>query len=419
MSTTDGAGFEVLWPGLRVAGWAVVVADVNGDVASAIFGVVPIDEGPSQVARDGEDFAILMLSRNALLGGRITVHVDCEGTLGCAYALPSSDWSKEQRAHWWCEINDRLELATFEKVDSHLPYSAVREGRTTHRDWNGNRQADTLAKQGAEPFRTNDDDLLLVQGLHEMAKRVARYAGLQQASLSHAEVRDHLGHEWMSRVVLEAIPGFPIPSCCSNDTPEGDETGGQVEGDPASSQFVSGGLPPDEYVPDPWKVRGHCIQQAEVLDKEKNQVDSLIFCTQCGSTASFSNRAKIPLSRCQLLGNCNGKAVTGRKNLNRLERGDHPSPSVSHKVRIAGGLGLRAKELWGSFLFPPSEGRPPGKQKETSSPSPLPRPPPVDFTRGMALFGLTPSEARDLGSSVREEASRRRVSEQEVLPDGP
>ena len=28
-------------------------------------------------------------------GGRITVHVDCEGTLGCAYALPNSDWSKE------------------------------------------------------------------------------------------------------------------------------------------------------------------------------------------------------------------------------------------------------------------------------------------------------------------------------------
>ena len=55
------------------------------------LGVVPLDEGPSQVARDGEDFAILMLSRNALLGGRVTVHVDCEGTLGCASALPSTD----------------------------------------------------------------------------------------------------------------------------------------------------------------------------------------------------------------------------------------------------------------------------------------------------------------------------------------
>ena len=148
-------------------------------------------------------------------------------------------------------------------------------------------------------------------------------------------------------------------------------------------------------------------------------MDSLIFCTQCGSTASYSNRAKIPLSRCQLRGNCSGRSVTGRKNLNRLERGDHPLPSISHKVRMAGGLGLRAKELWGGFLFSLSEGRPPGKQKETAKPSPMPRPPPVDFTRGMALFGLTPSEARDLGSSVREAASRRHVSELEVLPDGP
>ena len=66
---TDGAGFEILWPGLRVAGWSVVLADVNGDVVSAIFGVAPLDEGPGQVARDGEDFAILMISRNALRGG--------------------------------------------------------------------------------------------------------------------------------------------------------------------------------------------------------------------------------------------------------------------------------------------------------------------------------------------------------------
>ena len=128
------------------------------------YGAVPYELGPFQTARDGEDFAILMLSRNALLGGRIAVHVDCEGTLGCAYALPCSDWGKEQRAHWWSEINDRLDLATFEKVESHLPYSAVRDGRTTHRDWNGNRQADSLAKKGAERFRASDEDCCWFKG---------------------------------------------------------------------------------------------------------------------------------------------------------------------------------------------------------------------------------------------------------------
>ena len=154
----------------------------------------------------------------------------------------------------------------------------------------------------------------------------------------------------MSKVVLEAIPGLPIPSCCSKDGPEAAADGTAV-GNPASSTATSGSLPPDEYVPDPWKIRGHCIQQAEVLDSNRNQVDSLIFCTQCGSTASYANRAKIPLSRCQLLGNCGGKTVTGRKNINRLEKGEHPSTGSPHRVRMAGGLGLRAKELWSEFLY--------------------------------------------------------------------
>ena len=65
----DGAGFEGTWPGLRFAGWSVVVVDVNGDVVSALFGVVTLDEAPYQVARDGEDVAILLLSRNSVCGG--------------------------------------------------------------------------------------------------------------------------------------------------------------------------------------------------------------------------------------------------------------------------------------------------------------------------------------------------------------
>ena len=49
-------------------------------------------------------------------------------------------------------INDRLDLATFNKVESHHLYSAVRDGRASHRDWNGNRQADVYAKEGVSPF---------------------------------------------------------------------------------------------------------------------------------------------------------------------------------------------------------------------------------------------------------------------------
>ena len=104
-----------------------------------------------------------------MCGGPVIIHVDCEGTLGCARLLGSTDWSQEPRAHWWSEVNDRLHLAIFELVDSNLPYEAVRGGRITHRGWNGNRQADLYAKKGADPFRAADDDLLLAQGFHALA----------------------------------------------------------------------------------------------------------------------------------------------------------------------------------------------------------------------------------------------------------
>eukprot|EP00959_Pyramimonas_sp_CCMP1952_P108513 2269005-Pyramimonas_sp.AAC.1 len=78
-----------------------------------------------------------------------------------------------------------------------MPYSAVREGKTCHRDWRGNQEADRLAKKGAEPFRAADEDLLLLGGLHEIAKRVARFGALQQAVLPHEECRDHVGFGWM------------------------------------------------------------------------------------------------------------------------------------------------------------------------------------------------------------------------------
>eukprot|EP00959_Pyramimonas_sp_CCMP1952_P433788 9083746-Pyramimonas_sp.AAC.1 len=78
-----------------------------------------------------------------------------------------------------------------------MPSHALREGKICHRDWKGKQEADRLAKEGAKQFRADDGDLMLLGGLHEIAKRVASFGSLQQAVLSHVECRDHAGFERM------------------------------------------------------------------------------------------------------------------------------------------------------------------------------------------------------------------------------
>ena len=80
---SDGAGFEGTYSSLRVASWSVHLGDVNGERISSISGVVPLSEAPDQIARDGSDYAILMLSRHALIAGPSTICIDCAGTVGC------------------------------------------------------------------------------------------------------------------------------------------------------------------------------------------------------------------------------------------------------------------------------------------------------------------------------------------------
>ena len=124
----------------------------------------------------------------------------------------------------------------------------------------------------------------------------------------------------MSTIVLEASPGLPIPACCTE--AEAGHRGGEdiglrpVGGAPGGSaarglrrSFPDGSavggdpvLPPDaadEHVTEPWVLRGHRIQQAEVVDANGEQLDSLIFCTQCGSYVSYTSRDKAK-SRCYI-----------------------------------------------------------------------------------------------------------------------
>ncbi|CAK0791258.1 unnamed protein product, partial [Prorocentrum cordatum] len=85
-------------------GWEAVVGDLHGEVASALCGVVPLSEGPDQVARDGGEFAALVLSRSAAVAPGVPVRADCAGTSSCAERLGRGAWADERLAQRWSEI---------------------------------------------------------------------------------------------------------------------------------------------------------------------------------------------------------------------------------------------------------------------------------------------------------------------------
>ena len=153
-----------------------------------------------------------------------------------------------------------------------------------------------------------------MQGLHELAKRVAKHSGMQQAAFSHTEVCDHLGHEWVSKVVLDVMPGCPIPPCCAHG--EARETLNQTScystaGGPAGGSAVGGRFAAaepardDECVPDPWQLRGHRVRQTEVLDSNGDQVDALSVVLSVGSMSLSRTELKLPDACCWITAKAN------------------------------------------------------------------------------------------------------------------
>eukprot|EP00959_Pyramimonas_sp_CCMP1952_P342011 7164887-Pyramimonas_sp.AAC.1 len=75
----DGSARSVRVSELRSAGWAVTVYDADKRRVARYDGAAPRREGPSQVARDGEDYAIMKASE--LVMGPYQVKSDCKGSV--------------------------------------------------------------------------------------------------------------------------------------------------------------------------------------------------------------------------------------------------------------------------------------------------------------------------------------------------
>ena len=60
LTFTDGSAIHPTIPGLRRAGWSLVMVSPTGECIAAAFGAVPEESCPDQSSRDGEDYAYFM-----------------------------------------------------------------------------------------------------------------------------------------------------------------------------------------------------------------------------------------------------------------------------------------------------------------------------------------------------------------------
>ena len=60
---------------MRTAGWSVVVYDSDRRLVAEAWGAVPLEEAPEQLARDGEDYAVKILT-DQVSGGNYKLYID-------------------------------------------------------------------------------------------------------------------------------------------------------------------------------------------------------------------------------------------------------------------------------------------------------------------------------------------------------
>ena len=188
---TDGSGLNPTWAVLRRAGWAIVQVDRFGQLIAAAYGAVPEDECPLQVARDGEDYAIMMLSQVAI--APFHLFIDCQGTVDCvqkgrSYATCASN----PRAHLWGRYYAAFDAdgVMCSKTLAHATATDVEAGRTTQWEKNGNCHADKFAKLGAATHPDTADALCSIKACALVVREAARWAAAQEAWMADNQIHD-------------------------------------------------------------------------------------------------------------------------------------------------------------------------------------------------------------------------------------
>ncbi|CAK0824062.1 unnamed protein product [Prorocentrum cordatum] len=179
----DGSALDPEFERIRRAGWSIVQCDEHGNMQAAVCGTVRLDLCPFQTAKDGEDFAVWMLSR--YLGPSIIeLNIDCASTVSCLklgrkYATAAN----KPNAHLWSAVYASLDVDSLKvnKVAAHCTEIDVREGRISEVHWRGNSHADRLAKAGAALHRVSAAARREFFGAMEVVRELSRWVA--QASI--------------------------------------------------------------------------------------------------------------------------------------------------------------------------------------------------------------------------------------------
>ena len=304
---TDGSQFQRAWPARR-AGWGFVVLSYCGDISAAAYGSAPAHMAPKQVARDGEDLAVLASAR-LLDPPRPVFHVDCAGTVGAAAAGSQAAHPRDARAHIWARVRALPGSIRVVKTKAHASEADIKAGVTTSRHQIGNHIADSLAKRGARLHLPPSDQITLFRAASRLARDFYVGVGRFLAGLPLDTSTDGMPERVRSprRPPGHAGPLQPVRRVLRRRT-LGIPAGVQPDLDEVALELLG---------PTP---NGHSLSAGDVLDAAGRQhLGRVLICTTCGGYLWASARS--------LRRPCPGFAPTAarRRQLDRFAAGLFPS----------------------------------------------------------------------------------------------
>ena len=138
----------------------MVQVDNLGNVIAAAYGHVPFRHGPRQTAKDGEDYAVLILTQCAM--APFELYADCQGTLDMLQGGQGLGASAGgPRAHLWAPFWSSFDSTDFSayKTAAHCSFADVHNGKTTMWEKKANDSADHYAKIGAAKHAAREADV--------------------------------------------------------------------------------------------------------------------------------------------------------------------------------------------------------------------------------------------------------------------
>ncbi|CAK0865821.1 unnamed protein product, partial [Prorocentrum cordatum] len=414
----DGSALDPEHESLRRAGWSIVQCDSDGNMECAVYGSVRQDLCPFQSAKDGEDFAVWMLSR--FLGPSVDeILIDCASTVSClTLGKKYATAANKPNAHLWEGIYASLDVDMLKvtKVAAHCTARDVMDGKITEADLRGNGHADRWAKAGAELHRSSPVARREFFGTMEVVRELSCWVAQASLIWQGIEVKDCEGlPEGSERTAVSfAVPVVEPASSRPSDSGSGDGW--------ASAARAGGvSLGATAFV-----VAGHVLAFARCGEGAAEQ--ELMACTHCGAYARLGGRSG---AAPKLKEHCPGSAglPKGRRDQKaRWMQGRHPAgtphsgskrvgaavPSLRKedvvpmdaRVRFLQWLGVRPEDAPGGEAAGASRGPPSGAAAAGEAAAEPLAPGPAGASREAWLGAYGLDEASLLERSAAAEAAR-------------